>query len=105
MIPNPVTREWLFSGAVGQKFTAHLNFGTAHAMSYDLIDRETGASIGMGMSSNSYKRTHKDKSLAGKCIRTWHVGSFQSDDVDEALDVLNAKRNGAVTEEAVPQGS
>jgi hypothetical protein len=99
-IPETITRDWLFGGGVGQKFTAHLNFGTAHAMSYDLIDRETGESIGMQMSSNSYKRTHKDKSVAGKCIRTWHVGGFQSDDVEEALDVLNAKRAGEVSPEA-----
>jgi hypothetical protein len=104
MIPTPITSDWLFSGAVGQKFTAHLNFGTSSALSYDLVDRETGESIGMLMSSNSYKRTHKDKSLAGKCIRTWHVGSFQSDDVEEALDVLNAKRAGVTAEEPAPAG-
>lgn len=95
-VPDVITKDWLFGGNVGTKFTAHLNFGTAHAMSYDLVLKDTGESIGMMMSSNSYKRTHRDKRLAGKTIRTWHVGSFQSEDVDEALDVLNAKRAGEV---------
>jgi hypothetical protein len=100
MIPKPITREWLFGGNVGTKFTGHLNGGTWSAVSYDLVERETGESIGMMVSSNIYRRTHKDKDVAGKTIRTWHVGGFQSDDVEEALDVLNAKRAGAVAEEA-----
>lgn len=96
MIPTPITSAWLFGGNVGRKFTAHLNGGTWSAYSYDLVDRETNASIGMQMSENLYKRTFKDKSLAGKSVRTFHVGAFQSDDVEEALDVLNAKRAGEV---------
>jgi hypothetical protein len=94
MIPKPITSDWLFGGNVAQKFTAHLNMGTHHAMSYDLMDKESGERIGMLVSSNSYKKNHRDKSVAGKCIRTFHVGDFSSDDVEEALDVLNAKRNG-----------
>lgn len=102
MIPKPITSAWLFGGNVVQRFTAHINFGTHHAMTYDLRDKETGEPLGMQISSNSYKRSHKDKSLAGRCIRTFHVDEFQSDDVEEALDVLNAKRAGPV--ESAPAG-
>lgn len=98
-IPHPITKDWLFGGNVAKRFTAHMNLGTCHAMSYDLVDRESGARLGMQMSSNSYKRTHRDKALAGRTIRTFHVGDFQSDDVEEALAVLNEQRRPLTVEE------
>jgi hypothetical protein len=99
MIPAPITREWMFGGNVGREFTGHINGGTWSAMSYRLVDRETGQSLGIALSENCYKRTHRDCELRGRCIRTWHVGEFQSDDLEEALDVLNAKRAGEVASE------
>lgn len=92
--PGPIDRAWLRAHA-GGKFLVHVDCSDRSFSSFDVIDKRTGARIGLGYEDISWRRNKRNGARAGTSERQWfvdeHPGPIAT--LDEALSVLNSSRS------------
>lgn len=84
-----ITRDWIERhGAT--RLVGHLAMQDCHQMSRKVIDRRTGAPVGLMYCDTSWKRNRRNGAKAGRVERVWFVDGHGPEiaTLEEALEIL-----------------
>ncbi len=93
MIREPITHDWIKEHA-GTVLMCHVAMQDCHQMSRKVVDRRTGAPIGLVFCDTSWKRRRRNGARAGTVDRVWFVEGHEAEiaTLDEALEILRIQQ-------------